>query len=81
MTTTVTKQTTATEPKMNFFMKTGALVAVLALVIPVLLTTFVLPTIPQYAPTIFGASVALSYLAAVGAGMIAFGAFQRYIAK
>jgi hypothetical protein len=36
---------------------------------------------PQYAEQIFTASITLSYVTAVSAGAIAFGAFQRYLAK
>ena len=62
-------------------MKTGFITAVLALIIPVLLTAVVLPNMPEYAPQIFSASIILSYVAAVGAGVLAYGAYLRYVAK
>lgn len=81
MKTNVTAQT-VTKPKMNLFIKAGALFAALSLIIPVILTTVVLPIIPQYASEIFGTSIALSYVTAISAGSIVFGAFQqRYFAK
>jgi hypothetical protein len=82
MTTNATTQTEATaKPKMNVFIKTGSIGAVLSIVFPIILTTVVLPFMPQYAEQIFTASITLSYVTAVSAGAIAFGAFQRYLAK
>jgi hypothetical protein len=82
MTTNATTQTaTTTKPKMNIFIKVGAIGAVLSIVFPIVLTTVVLPFTPQYAAQIFTASITLSYVTAASAGAIAFGAFQRYFAK
>lgn len=82
MNTNATTQTTTTaQPKMNIFIKAGAIGAVLSIIFPIVLTMIVLPFMPQYAEQIFATSITLSYVTAVSAGLIAFGAFQRYLAK
>lgn len=76
-----TQTVTTAKPKMNVFIKTGVIGAVLSFILPVVLTMVVLPFAPQYAEQIFTASITLSYVTAISAGAIAFGAFQRYLAK
>lgn len=67
--------------KMNVFLKAGVILAFVSLIVPAILTTIVLPSAPQYAQQIFAASIGMSYVTAVAAGTIAFGALLRFIGK